>query len=173
MPEQGEIITYIDIYDSVSTLYIHFTVILTNCIHCQMHFEMDIEVHSFPNSGWANIMHCGDSANSPISFPGVFIHSDAGTDGESLEGFAITWNTVDNDYNKNHTDYLTIGESYHLDIDVTQGWMKFQLNGEIAYSEAKSRHFTPNNVPCWTSDPSWDAADVTVSNFRVYSGINN
>lgn len=133
-----------------------------------MHFEMDIEVHSFPNN-WSNILYCG---TSEYGFPGIYIHPDSGTDGNSEEGFTIQWSTVDNERARNHTDYINIGETYHLQIDVTQGWLKITLDDEVHYNAAKARHTTPDNVPCWMSSPWDDVANVTVSNLRVYSGID-
>ena len=84
----------------------------------------------------------------------------------------IQWSTVDNERARNHTDYINIGETYHLQIDVTQGWLKITLDDEVHYNAAKERHSTPDNVPCWMSSPWDDVANVTVSNLRVYSGMS-
>ena len=140
----GSIIGYIDITD-------------------QMHIELDIEIHSFP-SHWGNIIHCTtDSDDSRL--PGIWIHSTSET-----MGFYPTFsNDGDQDYGAFTEDSLEIGETYHLEMDITQSTHKVTVNGEVKAFDMVSRHQLYEDILCYASDPWYDAANVTISNLIIAS----
>ena len=60
-----------------------------------------------------------------------------------------------------------MGETYHLEIDITQGTHKVTINGEVKVNENVQRHATYQNVKYYASDPWYAAADVTLSNIII------
>jgi len=142
-PTKGSVLTYIDIVD-------------------EMHFEMDITVHSFPSS-WASILHCSD-ANYP-RLPGIWIHPNSA----SGQGFHVKWSNADNqNYGPDTGETLVAGETYHLEVDIAQGSLKVTVDGVVKHeATGLASHTTYDNMVCYASDPWYDAADVTVSNLLI------
>merc|ERR1719474_2089632 len=142
-PTKGNVLTYIDIVD-------------------EMHFEMDITIHSFPSS-WASILHCSD-ANYP-RLPGIWIHPDSDTN----VGFHVKWSNADNiNYGPNTGEALVAGQTYHLEMDIAQGYLKVTVDGVIRHeASGLASHSTYEDLVCYASDPWYDAADVTISNLLI------
>jgi len=133
----------------------------------EMHFEMDVTIHSIPTSGWGSVFHCG--SENIIRMPGIWLHDQSGTDGAGQEGFYTTWRDGDNN-DKIQTDHLTVGQTYHLEIDITESLFTVTQDGVVQYSGEKADHTTYDSMVCYASDPWHDAADVTLSNIVVWSG---
>merc|ERR1719348_1518648 len=123
---------------------------------------MDVVVHSFPG-GWASIFHCGSSNN--IRSPGIWLNKES-------TGFGFRWDTISQtNVAVNSGSGLVIGETNHLQYDVTQGTLKITLNGEVLLERTDlSQHKTYDNMVCYASDPWYPAADVTISNLIVSDG---
>ena len=130
-----------------------------------------LNVLCFPH-GPRNItrFHCGSTNEERV--PGIWIHPTSGDEGGVREGFHVKFSNVE-DYNDGpeSTAYLTIGETYHIEIDITQSWFQLIVDGQVSYSAPKARHVTYENMKCYASDPWYPAADVTVSNIRIFTGI--
>merc|ERR1719474_2316095 len=142
-PTKGNVLTYIDIVD-------------------EMHFEMDITIHSFPSS-WASILHCSD-ANYP-RLPGIWIHPNSDTN----VGFRVKWSNADNiNYGPNTGEALVAGQTYQLEMDIAQGYLKVTVDGVIKHeASGLASHSTYEDLVCYASDPWYDAADVTISNLLI------
>jgi len=132
----------------------------------EMHFELDVTIGTMP-SDWASIFHCG-SSNS-MRMPGIWLHPDSGTDGGSREGFYTCWRH-DDDNHCVQTDHLTVGQTYHLEIDITPTLYTVTQDGVVQYSGAKGDHTTYDSMVCYASNPWHDAAVATISNLRVWAG---
>lgn len=55
-----------------------------------MHIEFDLVIHSFPSSGWVNIIHCSDD-NYP-RLPGIWLYETS----DSGAGFHVKFSNDDN-----------------------------------------------------------------------------
>jgi len=139
----------------------------------EMHFEMDVVVHSCPSSKYYNLFHCGPEAL--IRYPGIWLYQDSCTEGAAQQGFRMhmTWEddgeTVDTGL-ASVGEALVVGDTYHIEIEYTQYWLDVTINGESVYSASKARHPTSDSQPVYVSNPWWDVADVTISNIRVWEG---
>ena len=88
----------------------------------EMHFEMDITIHSIPSSGWANVFHATPSGSNCCNvgdrMPGIWLDPRSGTN-----AFLVVWDSNGNGnfhfWTHNEADSLVEGETYHLEIDVT------------------------------------------------------
>ena len=145
-PSQDTIIGYIDILD-------------------EMHIEMDIVIHSFP-SDWANIIHCGTGSDDYPRLPGIWIHAISAT----TMGFHAKFSNDDsNNYGPDTGDALVVGETYHLEMDITQGTHKVTVNGQVKADDVVSNHATYilTGITCYSSVSWYAAADVTISNLII------
>ena len=149
-PSRDTIIGYIDILD-------------------EMHIEMDIVIHSFP-SVWCNIIHC-TSGEITVRLPAISMSQYSGT---TLGFLPVFSNDGDDNQFEPTYDALVIGETYHLEMDITQSTHKVTLNGEVKTDIVKNTHHTyiMENITCYASDPWYDAANVTISNL-IISGMYN
>jgi len=134
----------------------------------EMHFEMDVTINSIHTGGWASVFHCGSS--NGIRMPGIWLHSDSATDGASNSGFGLRWTHDDNSNDAVQTEYVTVGQTYHLEIDITESLYTVTQDGVIQHSESKGDHTTYDSMVCYASDPWYSAADVSISNIVVWSG---
>lgn len=142
-PTQSNVVGYVDVLD-------------------EMHIEMDVLIHSFP-SGWASVFHCTPSGNYP-RVPGIWLHpsSDDGM------GFHLKFsNNAGDNYGADTGGNFVAGQTYHTEIDITQGTHKVTINGEVVIDEVVQDHATYENVICYASDPWYTAADVTLSNIII------
>jgi hypothetical protein len=133
----------------------------------EMHFRMDVTIHSIP-SGWASIFHCGTSDS--IRMPGIWLYSHSGTDGAFHEGFTTIWSHDDNGNDFDNTEYFNLGQTYHLEIDIMESSWTVTQDGVVQFSKSKGDHTTYDSMVCYASNPWYPAADVTVSNIVVWSG---
>jgi hypothetical protein len=130
-------------------------------IEDEMHFELDVVVHSWPESTWENFFHCG-SSNS-IRYPGVWLHPSSASEGFRMHiPSEPGWVGAP----------LVLGDTYHIEMEYTQSWLSVTINGESVYDASKSSHTTYDSQPVYGSDPWYDAADVTVSNIVIWSGAD-
>ena len=114
------------------------------------------------------VQHCG--SDNAIRLPGIWLHPSSGTDGGSYEGFHIIWSDTAGT-NKFQTEYVTVGETYHLEIDVTQSWLTMTQNGVTQIDQSWPAQSTFESLPCYASDPwTTPAADVTIQNIEIWSG---
>lgn len=146
----------------------------------EMHFEMDITIHTFPYSSWQSIFQCiGTSTSNRL--PHVFLHYTSDNNGGEYEGFQVRLTTEAGEIGPRSTKHLNDEETYHLDIDFTQTWLRVKVDGETVYYSYNAEygaHPTFESASCYASAPSccgsltsWSAADVTISNILITSGI--
>ena len=135
-------------------------------IYENMHFEMDVQIKSFPDhDGWVSIFHCGQDDYQ--RFPGVWIHKNAKI------GFYIRFSDQDDwDRGTGTFDDLVANQWYHLEIDVTKTTFRVTVDGVVKYDERKSRHNVYDDMVCYLGDPWYDAADVEVKNLK-YDGTDS
>jgi len=135
----------------------------------EMHFEMDIVVHSLPDSGTESILHCGTKNHSPSErFPAIFLYEPS-----RATGFNVRLTTSDTTCcgeGPTHSPALNLEQSYHLEVEFTQSWLSVKVDGESTYFEHHGTHAT-GQQPCYAGNPWIDAADVTISNLRILSGL--
>jgi len=136
----------------------------------QMHWEMDIEIHSLPSSNWANILRGGVGGTNGAN-PSVFLHPTAGDDDATYKGFWVRYPSGTGSSSEGVAvgNAVVIGETYHLEFDFTQTWLRIMIDGHTVYDSAKATHETHDSVRLYLSGWSYDAADVTVSNLVVSS----
>ena len=136
----------------------------------EMHFEMDIVVHSLPTSGTEGILHCGTKNHSPSErYPAIFLYAPS----TGNHGFNVRLTTSDTGCcgeGPNKSSPLNLEQSYHLEIEFTQSWLSVEVDGVSTYFEYHGTH-TTGVQPCYASAPWYAAADVTISNFRILSAI--
>merc|ERR1719474_2401731 len=138
-----------------------------------MHYEMDIEIHSFENTGsssYMSIIHASATGGQCCSpgdrVPAIWLHDNSAKNGFyvrfiSDDGLQGGWTKVG----------LEVGEIYHLEIDVTQSWMTVHQDGVTVYIAAKGNHQNYMDVPVYASWTSlYSAADVTISNLIIAHG---
>jgi hypothetical protein len=135
----------------------------------EMHFELDVTIHSLP-SAWASVFHCGSPKGMWSGMPGIWLHRNSATDGANFEGFRTCWTHDDDSHDGIQTDKLTVGQTYHLEIDITESLYTVTQNGVVQSSKSKADHTTYDSLVCYASDPWYGVADVTISNIRVWAG---
>lgn len=131
-----------------------------------MSFSMDIQVNSMP-SGWASVFHCGEA--NAVRMPGIWLHPYSDDDGHQHEGFHVVMSTinVDNPW-KNPTGPVQPGNTYSLQIIITQNSYKVILDGAVVLEDNNyDPHHLLTDVPCYSGDPWYEAADVIVSNVVI------
>lgn len=143
------------------------SIIGTITIGDYMHFELDVTIHSIP-SGWASVFHCG--SENGIRMPALFMHPYSATDDSGAEGFHTCWTHDDNSNDCIQTEHFTVGQTYHIEIDVTDSLYTVTQDGVVQSSDSKADHTTYDSMVCYASDPWYTAADVTLSNIRVWAG---
>ena len=152
-------------------------VVTTIDVSDEMHFEMDIAVNSIRDTTWESIFHCG-SANG-IRVPGIWLHPEADDDGATHEGIHVTF---DNKESSNFPypdtpamgDHLTAGNTYHLEIDVSQTMLRVEIDGEVVFEDNDvAEHYTYTDLPCYVSDPWYNAADVMLYNLLISNYITS
>lgn len=131
-------------------------------IEDEMHFELEVVVHSWPESTWENFFHCGST--NDIRSPGIWLYPSSASD-----GFRMHIPELNSDPGWVGAP-LVLGDTYHIEIEYTQSWLSVTINGETVYDAAKLSHATYDSQPVYGSDPWYEAADVTVSNIVVWSG---
>lgn len=146
-------------------------IIGTIAIGEEMHYEMDVTIHSIPTN-WGAVFNCGTyDCVEGARLPAIFLHKRSGTDGADAEGFHTCWSHDDNGNNCVQTDHLTVGQTYHLEIDITESLYTVTQDGVVQYSGSKAAHTTYDSATCYAScGGGWDAGDVTLSNIRVWAG---
>mmetsp|Transcript_33410 Transcript_33410/g.54387 ORF Transcript_33410/g.54387 Transcript_33410/m.54387 type:complete len:333 (+) Transcript_33410:146-1144(+) len=134
----------------------------------EMHFEFDVVINSFP-AGWASVFNCG--SDNSIRTPGFWLHPDSGTAGAEFEGFHISFSTLSNTNAWiNPGPELVTGQSYHVELDVTQSSRVVTIDGVVrAEDTAFEAHNTYDSLPCYSGDPWYDAADVVITNLVISS----
>lgn len=137
-PVKGSVLTYIDIVE-------------------EMHFEMDIEVHSI-GTGHENVLHCGSILQERQ--PAIWIHPD--------QGFANRWFTAEGQTNANFQG-IEAGQTYHLEFDMAPYTWKVTVDGvETPHSlNELGAPLTYENLVCYASNPWNKAADATISNLFI------
>jgi len=153
-PSAGTVIGHIDIED-------------------EMHYEMDIEIHSFENTGstsYMNIIHASATGGQCCSpgdrVPAIQLHDT----NSAKNGFKVRFISDDGTQGDWTKVGLEVGEIYHLEIDVTQSWMTVHQDGVTVYSAAKGNHQNYEDVPVYASLDHHGAADVTISNLIIAHG---
>ena len=56
-----------------------------------------------------------------------------------------------------------------MEVDYTQSWATVVVNGETLYDGAKNAHPVTHKMPCYSSFPNYDAADVTITALSMSS----
>merc|ERR1712241_659022 len=129
-----------------------------------VHIEFDLTINSY-GSGWQNIIHCttyGAESDYP-RLPGIWYHGSGGN------GFHSKFSNNDNrNYGGDYGGALVAGHQYHFEMDITDGTYKVTINGKVYADEVVASHSNYlGTATCYASDPWFNAADVTISNFYV------
>jgi len=140
----------------------------------EMHFELDIEVHSLGSGGWHNILHStptgGNCCGAGTRMPAIFMHSS----NSPSRGFYVMFGNSQNGdpwiWTHNEAGAVVAGGNYHVTIDVNQTWITVTVNGETVQDESKPSHPTYQGSKVYGSDPWYNAADATVTNLLVGNG---
>jgi len=142
-PEQNVAITTIDIVE-------------------EMHFEMDIAVHSL-SSHYKPVFRCTDGGDY-TKMPYVVTHQD---------GQIMTrWSTADSAWSYDSPKKgIVAGSTHHLEMDMAPGSWTVTLDGVVVYDKSElGEPLSIENVPCYVyggSIGSTIGADVTVSNLFI------
>ena len=128
----------------------------------EMHFEMDIKVNSIPSSDLCNVIYL-----YPVFR--IFIHPSSGQQGGTVQGFYLRYPTGTSDTGIYVGDALVAGQTYHLEVDVTQNWVRIQIDGEIEIDSSKVSHTTKEDLPLYVSDGQ-PPCNATVANIIISSG---
>jgi len=137
----------------------------TTAIVDEMHFEMDLIVHSFPTSGWMNVFCIGSQY-----MPSLWIHHTSDDDGGSYEGW---WLRFQNNQDQSLGDEpLVVNKQYHFEMDWTQSYIWVRINNRTVWDKAASSHTNYASKEIWISHNSWTAADVTITNFVVSTDLS-
>jgi len=152
------------------------TIITTVDIGDQMHYEMDITVHSVQSSGWTSIFHCGNDEYTRM--PAIYLDDTADNVDGTWEGFYFAYTTATSDqwglYDGRPgpvMDALVAGQTYHVQIDWTQSWIRIEVDGEAVWEVATSEHVTRQDLPCYLSNPWSTASDVSVTNLIISTDV--
>lgn len=130
-----------------------------------MHFEMDIEVHSFGSTNsWYGILLCTNGSYGDY-YPRIMMHPLYSTSNDSrLGGFSVRFSR-DGDYSG---EALQMGAIHHLELDITSDTMVLTQDGVIENVNKWMDHATGISVDCYAwEDGSFDYANVTVANLLV------
>ena len=133
-------------------------------IYENMHYEMDIEVHSV-GSSWTGILLCTNGSAWDF-FPRIRMTTYTSNTYSWAGGFYVHF--------ANEWDYspevLTVGTTHHLEIDITRDTYAITQDGVIK-NESYIGHAAGIQVDCYAyphdSDRWSGPADVTVSNLLI------
>jgi hypothetical protein len=122
-----------------------------------MHYEFDIEIHSFPlTTKWSNILSI-DTRKPILQMDEEFnfIVAFQGTEGKVLRTIG--------------DGMLEAGKTYHLEFDWDQDWIRGTIDGVVVMDEASGAHDVAEDKTIYISHPSggWGEADVSVSNILI------
>jgi len=137
----------------------------TTAIVDEMHFEMDITVHSIPSSNWVNVFRIGSNYQ-----PSLWIHDTADNDGGSYEGWNLRFQNDDD--TSLGDEPLVVNGSYHFEMDWTQSHIWVKINNRTVWDKAASTHTNFDSKEIWISSNGWAAADVTITNFVVSTDLS-
>merc|ERR1719361_499689 len=132
-----------------------------------MTFELDVTVNAIPPS-WASVFHCGNE--NSMRMPGIWMHPDSDDNERPHQGFTVVFSTIadTNKYSQKATDRLEAGDTYHLEIKVTQNSFVLMMNDQEQLSDYNyGAHHLHENVPCYLGDPWYVGADVVVKHLKV------
>ena len=127
-----------------------------------MHFEMDIEVHSF-GSSYTGVLLCTNGSYD--YYPRVMIHPTYSSNYYSwLGGFQVIFG---GEYDWSG-EAVGVGTTHHLEIDITRDTYAITQDGVIK-DDSYRGHATGIQVDCygWDNSSGNDPADVTVSNLLI------
>jgi len=151
-PEPGKLVTTIDILS-------------------EMHFEMDIIIHSFPTLGWDCLFQCGSENGE--RYPGIFLNPKSNAAGHSKRGFFVALRDVDGgpaNAGGSSGDALNVETSYHLEVEYSDSQFVAEVDGRVIWKVAIAGHSTHRNMPCWASaNFRHNNGDVTISNLHISS----
>jgi len=155
VPSSGNIVAYVDIRD-------------------EMHFEMNIKVNAMPEKS-ANIFMC--YPDWPIELPSIWLRNVSDDAGAAMQGFRMHLSTAVNGVPGGvHPPFsfgpaLQVGQTYFLEIDMTQQMLTVTEDGVVVYQEPKDTHNRYENVPCYAGGNVWDdrvtPADVELSGLLI------
>jgi len=134
-----------------------------------MHFELDITLNSWnTGGGWNNVIHGSpndhDCCNVGDRMPGIWLSNS----GSETKGFYMMF-----DHSQDGDPYfwtntaVTVGNTYHVTMDVNQTWFTVTVDGVTIKDESKPSHPTYTNVKLYASDPWYTSADVTITNLLI------
>jgi len=132
-----------------------------------MTFELDVTVNAIPPS-CASVFHCGNE--NKMRMPGIWLHADSDDNGRPHQGFTVVFSTIadTNKYSQRATDKLQPGNTYHLEIKVTQNSFVLMMNDKQQLADYNyGAHHLHENVPCYLGDPWYVGADVVVKHLKV------
>lgn len=138
-----------------------------------MQIDVSLTIQSLPSSGWASILHVGESGG--YAMPGIKIHQNSDDEQSGTKvGFRIEFSTTTN-INKhvNPTPALSPEDTYDLSIQVTQSSLYVYMDGVLYHQDDEyDSHSTPNNQAVYVSSPDKSAADVTIHSIAIYKSIS-
>ena len=124
-------------------------------IYDNMHYEMDITIYEFGDM-WTGILNC---INGDDEYPLITMTS---------RGFYVQMEGLFGSMSSGEP--LTVGESYHLEVDFTQNSCTMKQDGVFAYHELTG-YTTGITARCWawsrsTTTPV-EPANVSISNLLI------
>ena len=133
-------------------------------LHENMHYEMDIEIHSFRSEttqAWTlnkGILDCYNGTDHQHYYPRIQMHSTS----SSSDGFWIIFGTA-RDWTG---EGLVEGTTHHLELDITRDTYTVTQDG-VTKSESYPGHPNGRRFDCYAWDTGAYYANVTVSNLLI------
>ena len=136
-----------------------------------MIIEMEIKIGIIDSttSTWESVFHVGNE--NMQRWPGLWVHPNADVEGDSNDGFHISYGTTT--HNNPYGPTSSAGGA-HYDGDTiiyksiqTQSRLTIIENGETIFDADYDPHPTATNVAVYIGDPWYVAADITISNLVI------
>ena len=130
-------------------------------IYENMHYEMDIEIHSISTITMSGVLDCTNGSSYDY-FPRIAIHPYSSSSSYSI-GFYVNFG---HEYDWTR-EGLDAGTTHRLEIDITRDTYTITQDG-VVLDETYLGHATGIHVDCYSWNTGyWDHANVTVSNLLV------
>ena len=144
-----------------------------------MHLEMDIVIHSFPENDYTVLLQSNRSNIFQIGpgYPSLSIHRDSGSPDAFATGFYIYFENPNGLRGQGTIQMygianlvggvLVIGDIYHIEIDYSLFTFTVIINDEMVWNETKNEHVPERMIPFYASSGPLEVANVTISNLTV------
>ena len=118
-------------------------------------------IHGKVSDGWESILHVGHE-NMERS-PGFWLHP------KSCKLHVRLSDTVSNNTGYDPNMELQIGREYAVKLQAIDGNVSLFVDGNLQTFKANVLHRTRYKNPVFVADPWHTAANVTVSNLKIYA----